>query len=306
MRFVVLVCVWLKSAAVRKGILLIAAFMFGMVFALPAHADFVGHGAPVRDVVISPDGNYAATAGFDDIAILWSVPDRRQIARFYGHEAGVNAVAFLPAATGAIHPRIVSVSDDGTARIWDGDTGGQLHRLDGHDKKVVAVAVSPDGTRIATASWDRTVRLWASETGAEIAVFSGHENSVNDLQFNAAGDAVYSAGYDGDIRVWPLNGGEPYRFARVGFPINGLALSGDGRTLVTGSADQTVRVWDIETRALRRELAGIHDGAVLSVAITVDGGLIASGGVGERCCFGIPGMIRRSRCRFPTIAPSGR
>jgi len=142
MRFVVMAGVWFKSAAMGKSILLIAAFLFGLVPALPGYADFVGHGAPVRDVVISPDGNYAATAGFDDIAILWSVPDSRQIARFYGHEAGVNAVAFLPAATGATHPRIVSVSDDGTARIWDGDTGVQLHRLDGHDKKVVSVAVS--------------------------------------------------------------------------------------------------------------------------------------------------------------------
>lgn len=259
---------------------LIAALL--LVVAIPAaRADFIGHGAPVRDVVLSPDGRYAATAGFDDLAILWDVQSREQLTRFYGHGAGVNAVAFLPPVDAGTRPRVATVSDDGTARIWDGDTGEELRRLNGHEKKVVAVAASPDGTRLATASWDRTVRLWDAGTGAELAVFEGHRDSVNDVAFLPDGSALVSAGYDGDIRVWPLDDtGEPFRFAQVGFPINALALSGDGRTLVTGSADKTVRIWDIQSRDLRQNLDTHHDGAVLTVAVSSGGGSIASGGVG--------------------------
>ncbi|MDF1748937.1 MAG: hypothetical protein P1V34_08700, partial [Alphaproteobacteria bacterium] len=158
----------LYLAAVMGGLLHTAVFCLS-----PAKADFIGHGAPVRDVEISPDGRYAATAGFDDIAILWSLEERSQLARFYGHEAGVNAVTFLPALPGEIRPRVVSVSDDGTARIWDGVSGAILHVLKGHEKKVVAVASSPDGTRVATASWDRTVRLWDAGSGQILRVFTG-------------------------------------------------------------------------------------------------------------------------------------
>lgn len=245
-----------------------------------AQADFIGHGAPVRDVVLSPDGQFAATAGFDDLAILWSVDSREQLTRFYGHEAGVNAVAFLPAAAGAERPRVVTASDDGTARIWNGDTGRELLTLSGHTKKVVAVAASPDGKLVATASWDRTVRLWDAETGRSLRVLEGHDNSVNDLVFSPDGADVISAGYDGDVWIWPLKEGEPFRFSRVGFPINALAISGDGATLVTGSADKTVRVWNRETGEMTRELVEPHDGAVLTVAVSRDGGAIASGGVG--------------------------
>lgn len=247
----------------------------------PAWSDFIGHGAPVRDVVLSPDGHYAATAGFDDLAILWSVAERRQLTRFYGHGAGVNAVAFLPPQPGGTLPRIVTVSDDGTGRIWDGDTGSVIHILEGHAKKVVGVAVSPDGKTIATASWDRTLRLWDADTGTLLDTLEGHADSVNDLVFSPAGDRLYSVGYDGSIRVWPLGGEDPpFLFARVGFPINGVALSGDGTTLVTGSADRTVRVWNTGDRSLVREWAEVHDGAVLSVAISADGRSFASGGVG--------------------------
>lgn len=245
-----------------------------------ASADFVGHGAPVRDVAISSDGFYAATAGFDDLAILWSVGKREQLTRFYGHEAAVNAVVFLSALTPDGRPRVATASDDGTARIWDGQTGAMILRLNGHEKKVVAVDASPDGAYLATASWDRTVRLWDVKTGAELRVLEGHGDSVNDVVFSPDGGALISGGYDGDIWVWPLDEADtPYRLAKVGFPINAIAISPDGGTLVTGSSDQTVRVWDIAARDELRALVG-HEGAVLTVAISSDGETIASGGVG--------------------------
>ncbi|HAJ18913.1 MAG TPA: hypothetical protein DCL95_02435 [Rhodospirillaceae bacterium] len=187
------------KAVILGALLQLTAFLLMMTGS--AQADFVGHGAPVRDVEISPDGRYAVTAGFDDIAILWSLEDRSQLARLYGHQAGVNAVSFLPPLTGKTHPRVISASDDGTARIWDGDTGTVLHVLQGHEKKVVAIASSPDGQQVATASWDRTVRLWDATSGQVLKTFTGHTNSVNDVVFNASGDALISAGYDGDIRV---------------------------------------------------------------------------------------------------------
>jgi len=260
-----------------------AALAVGIFFATassliaPVFADLLGHAAPVRDVAIAPGGDLAITSGFDDVAILWALPQEDQIARLYGHEAAVNAAAYLAP------DRAVTVSDDGTARIWDLTTGTALKVLRGHDSKVVGVAVSPDGRMIATASWDRTVILWEGESGAQITRFTGHDGPVNAVRFVAGGSQLISAGYDGAIRLWPVGPDAPRAtlFANAGFPINDIALLRGGGQVVTASADGILRVWDLASGQIVRALTA-HEGAVLAVAASADGTLIASGGTDGR------------------------
>ncbi|MBP5856386.1 hypothetical protein KAJ83_05165 [Marivibrio halodurans] len=235
--------------------------------------DLIGHGAPVRDIAIAPDGARAITSGFDDVAILWTLPEGTQRARLYGHDAAVNAAAFLPEG------RAVTVSDDGTARIWSLDTATERAVLSGHERKVVDVAVSPDGGLIATASWDRTIRVWDAAGGVERAVLEGHEGPVNAVRFTPDGGTLISVGYDGTIRHWPIGGNDAPAgtFATVGFPINDIALLADGRRAATASADGALRLWDMESGENLREVPA-HDGAMLTVAASPDGHMLATGG----------------------------
>ena len=62
--------------------------------------------------------------------------------------------------------------------------------------------------------------------------------------------------------------------------VNALALSPDGRFLVSGSEDVTLKIWDTATGNVLRTLSG-HDQAVLAAAISPDGKLIASGGADQ-------------------------
>jgi cytochrome c len=262
-----------------RGFACVFALQLAALF-LPASqslADFVGHGAPVRDIVISSDGKHALTAGFDDQAILWDVGSRELLQRLLGHEAAVNAAAFVPPDD----RRAVTASDDGTLRLWRLDDGAELAVWRGHKAKVVAVAVSPDGRYAASGSWDRTVRLWDIQSGEELARYEGHEGSVNAVVFLPQGQGVVSAGYDGALWLWPLPGGSgAARLAKIGFPIGEIALSPDGTELLTGSADGYLRLWDWQAR---REIAAQkgHEGAVLTVAFASDGSF-ASGGTDGR------------------------
>jgi WD40 repeat protein len=78
------------------------------------------------------------------------------IAVLRGHESWLNSVAFSRDGS-----RIVTASNDTTARIWDAATGQQIAVLRGHDG-IVSSAISPDGSRLVTASWDYTARIWDS------------------------------------------------------------------------------------------------------------------------------------------------
>jgi WD40 repeat protein len=56
--------------------------------------------------------------------------------------------------------RVVTASEDHTARVWDAATGRPLIRPLEHHGLVVSAAFSPDGTRVVTASYDKTARVW--------------------------------------------------------------------------------------------------------------------------------------------------
>jgi WD40 repeat protein len=65
------------------------------------------------------------------------------------------SAAFSPDGT-----RVITASQDRTARIWDAASGREIAILRGHDNWVVHAAFSPDGSRAVTASRDKTARVW--------------------------------------------------------------------------------------------------------------------------------------------------
>ena len=72
-----------------------------------------------------------------------------------GHASIVNSTQFSPDGM-----RILTTSQDGTARLWDAETGQELGLLAGHSGYLTSAHFSPDGMRIVTASGDGTARLW--------------------------------------------------------------------------------------------------------------------------------------------------
>ena len=81
---------------------------------------------------------------------------------------------------------VLTASDDGTAKLWSGETGDCLRTFSGHGDAVWSTASSADGASVLTASYEHTAKLWSAETGDCRRTFSGH------------GDAVWSAALSGD------------------------------------------------------------------------------------------------------------
>jgi WD40 repeat protein len=130
-------------------------------------------------------------------ALSAAVRELRERKVLRGHEAGIASAAFSPDGT-----RVVTASQDKTARIWDAATGKAIIVLRDHEGAVNSGAFSPDGTRVVTASEDRTARIWDVATGNEIITLRGHEDEVMSAAFSPDGTRVVTASYDKTARLW--------------------------------------------------------------------------------------------------------
>ncbi|MCP4104236.1 MAG: tetratricopeptide repeat protein [Desulfobacteraceae bacterium] len=132
------------------------------------------HGADVSHAEFSPDGKHIVTAStWDSTARLWSVnpilninrllsgKKGREVVVLKGHEYGVTHARFSPDGQ-----KIITTSNDGTARLWDVKTGKHFAVLDHQGEKVVYAEFSPDGKFVATASanFARIWRLYDTQT----------------------------------------------------------------------------------------------------------------------------------------------
>jgi len=218
--------------------LAVALVLAGVAAAGSGFTRLEGHGGPIKDVAVSPDGTRALTASFDYSVGIWSLGDAGTHLRWAeGHDAAVNAVAFHPDGR-----RALSAGDDFTMILWDLRTGRALKRFEGHRGKIMRIAIAPGGRVAATAGWDDDIGLWDLRTGAHLGWLEGHDTNVNDVVFSGDGERLYSASYDGTIRRWHVGRrAEEITLVRHGFGVNHLVVNEAAGWLAYGAVDGAVR-----------------------------------------------------------------
>lgn len=241
-----------------------------LAFALhPAAAqEMRGHGGPVRALAVSPDGRLALSGSFDTSAILWDIDGGQALAVLRGHESAVNAAVALPDG------RFATGGEDGRILVWRLGASAPVQRLEVHGGPVAALAVSPDGTLIASASWDGTARLTALADGAS-RVIGDHRGPVNAIAFLGDGSLATGA-HDGQVRIIPRAADRPARSIDTGAAVNGLVAAGDG-AILAGGADGKLRV--IAADGTVRPVP-VAEAPLIAIGLSPDGRRIAAAGIG--------------------------
>jgi WD40 repeat protein len=222
----------------------------------------------LTDLAYSPNGRYLVTTGRRN-GFVWDTQTWVQLHVLSGHTAAITDVVFAPDG------RVVTSSIDSSARIWDPATGDSLFIATGQQQqKLLAVAVSPDGSQLATASADNTVRLWNTPLGSTPSLLGGDTDSVTSAVFSPKGGVLLTASADGTARLWDTAVPALASLGAHSASVSSVAYSRDGKSVLSGSADGTARLW--RRGALSPTFQ--QGGKVTAAAFAPDGAVVLTAG----------------------------
>ncbi|KAJ2849937.1 WD repeat protein Lub1 [Coemansia brasiliensis] len=161
-----------------------------------------------------------------------------------GHSADVRGLVAYGSDT------LVSVSRDGTGRIWKRKAANGYEEdsvLLGHEGYISSVTWVPATSKhpqglIATGGMDKTICLWdPANVSQPVCRLQGHTDNVCALAASADGQVLVSGSWDKTARVW-VDGKCVYTLKDHQYAVWGVLVLPDG-SIVTGSADKQIRIW---------------------------------------------------------------
>jgi WD40 repeat protein len=228
---------------------------FGKVLQVYTHAT---EAAPIAFPSV---GAVFYSAGADKLVKAWKLASESPT-RNFPQPNSVNAVAYDPEGK-----RLVTGCSDGRVRVYDLTKGALLREIIAHNtpnmQAIYCVAFSPDGKQVVSGSIDQTLKLWDAASGKMMQEFKAYKEKAFEKGHQ---EAVLSA-----------------------------AFSPDGKQIVSGSMDRTIKVWNVADGSVLRELvnpafkpagAGLpspaHPGWVYAVRYVEGGKKIVSAGAAPR------------------------
>lgn len=244
------------------------------------HQAYTGHTAEVNDVVFGPDGRVLVSVSNDKTARVWRMSDdpARDVV-VLPHTDVVTHAAIGPGSRWLITATI------GRLNLWDLDSkdpAGASLALEGHDRDILSIAMSPDGKWAASGDANDRVVLW--ELGAEVKQrrLKQHDDRIESLAFSPDGRWLASTGKDRQVVVWRLTSkhpeDDPIVLTGHTASVGELAWSTDGKWLYSGDNDGAVRAWPIERSnpiAESMVLDG-HSDLLSGIAVSADGAGLAT------------------------------
>ena len=279
-----------------------------------------GHEDTVSSVAMSQDLHIVSGSSDKTVRVWGAVPQSS------GESYASNPI--LCSRVFDVHNMSISMSADGlrvlsgssgkVVRVWRADgTAGPI--LCGHEGRVSSIGMSANGLHIVSGSWDMTVRVWGAD-GTAGRILSGHQDRISSVAISADGLYVAAGSDDGTLQVWGADGqqlfnsrGHEDRISSVA-----LALSAGKLTIVSGSWDEAVRVWQADETGRVWQADSTpsppllcHDDRVSCVEISADGKYIVSGSDDETVrVWEVNGKTRTLRghegiVNCVTISPDG-
>ncbi|MDO8310936.1 MAG: TIR domain-containing protein [Sideroxyarcus sp.] len=270
------------------------------------------HPAPVKAAYFSPDGRLVATVCDDGATRLWNAATGKLVVQLSGGGGEFSKLRFdnagnhLAVATSLrvllwnvsnpALPRkiaelphgdavrwiefspdcllLATASDDGSARLWDANTGKERLRVT-HSKSVRRALFAPDGRHFATISEDRLIQFWDLD-GRPVPGYAlrGHTHFILAGAFTRDGNRLVTTSSDMTLRVWdmmPRSRGVVLQGHTS--PVRQALFMPDGKSVITAGFDRRVLLFDASTgrRLDNDRFTEVHQDRVDGLALSTKG-----------------------------------
>lgn len=184
---------------------------------------------------------------------------------------------------GSLHPTediAVTGGEDDKAYVWEISGGEIIHEVTGHSDTVIAAEFSPDGAYLATGDMAGEVQvLKLSQSYKKVWEFS--MGDMVWMKWHTAANVLLAGSESGEVYVWRIPSGDCKVFASSGHKSETGQLTADGKRLIVGYGDGSVRLWDIKSSACIQEILADspqgHTESVTCIAADPDNGMFLTG-----------------------------
>ena len=250
-----------------------------------------GHTQKINSLAVSPDGRTLASAAADGTIRLWDTATGKAGRKLEANWNTVHAVAFSP------NGKLLASDTNHLVRLWDPNTARVQETIKGHKDGVNAIAFRPDGVLMAAGAYDNTIGLWDIRSGGFVRKLYREGLPGSTIAFSPDGKLL-AANTARKILLWDVESGEVAKelgdrewgdylaFHPAGKLLasaaTGAAAAAAPSASPAGSASpgaaapRVVKLWDIESGKVVRELKG-HTADPTNIVFDGDGTLVGAG-----------------------------
>jgi WD40 repeat protein len=254
----------------------------------------------VSAVTMTKNGALIAAAGADGTVRIYTNADGKMISQIKA-PAAVRGLAFTPN-----NLALAGACSDKSIVVWNcafnpgqpvpADFGKPLQQF-AHDGGAFDVLFAADNATFYTAGGDKTAKAWKFAAEAPTRNFQ-HPREVDAVAFDPKGLQLATGAHDGNLRIWDVAKGNIVKEVKAHpptmanpnetFPVYCVAWNTAGTQIVTGSRDNSLKIWDAAAGTLVKDLKAYkekeadkgHRDPVFCAAFSPDGKTIASGSAG--------------------------
>ncbi|XP_078170306.1 coatomer subunit beta'-1 isoform X1 [Carex rostrata] len=236
----------------------------------------------VKSVDLHPTEPWILASLYSGSVCIWNYQSQTMVKSFEVTELPVRSAKFI-----ARKQWVVAGADDMFIRVYNYNTMDKVKVFEAHTDYIRCVAVHPTLPYVLSSSDDMLIKLWDWEKGFVCTqIFEGHSHYVMQVTFNPKDTNTFaSASLDRTIKIWNLGSPDPNFTLDAhlkGVNCVDYFTGGDRPYLITGSDDNTAKVWDYQTKSCVQTLEG-HTHNVTAVCFHPELPIIITGSEDGTC-----------------------